>query len=63
MGCPVHIWVPLMAAAAPVVHVAKDRLNALRYRTSSDEPSVEAAPSPRRWSPIDPHAPSAASDS
>lgn len=56
MSCPVHIWVPLMAAAAPVVRVAKDRVAALRYRAPSDAPPTEAAPPPRRWAPIDPHA-------
>ncbi len=58
MGCPVHIWVPLMAAAAPVVRVAKDRLVALRYRGSADPldaTPVEATPPLHRWAPIDPH--------
>jgi hypothetical protein len=59
MGCPVHIWVPLMAAAAPVVRVAKDRIVSLRYRGAADDldaATAEAAPAPRRWAPIDPHA-------
>ncbi len=58
MGCPVHIWVPLMAAAAPVVRVAKDRFVALRYRGPADPleaAPVEATPPQRRWAPIDPH--------
>lgn len=59
MGCPVHIWVPLMAAAAPVVRVAKDRIVALRYRAPSNraerQTPPEPAPAPRRWAPIDPH--------
>ena len=61
MGCPVHIWVPLMAAAAPVVRVARDRIVALRYRTASDVAfqdgsAVQPSPARRRWAPIDPHA-------
>ena len=59
MGCPVHIWVPLMAAAAPIVRVAKDRVTALRYRTPEAATPVEVAPTPQRWAPIDPHAASA----
>jgi hypothetical protein len=59
MGCPVHVWVPLMAAAAPVVRVAKDRIVAFRYRSSSrttESPTLaESASAPRRWAPIDPH--------
>ncbi len=56
MGCPVHIWVPLMAAAAPVVRVAKVRIDALRHRDTSDATAPEPAPAVQRWSPIDPHA-------
>jgi hypothetical protein len=59
MGCPVHVWVPLMAAAAPVVRVAKDRVVALRYRRAQPPTNLDASPEPaptlHRWAPIDPH--------
>jgi hypothetical protein len=25
MGCPIHIWLPLMGAAAPIARAARDR--------------------------------------
>lgn len=30
MACPVHIWVPMMAAAAPFARVARDKVRSLR---------------------------------
>jgi hypothetical protein len=37
MGCPVHVWVPLMAAAAPFARIARDRFLAStpRFRPPS----------------------------
>lgn len=30
MGCPVHIWLPAMAALAPAARIARDRFLALK---------------------------------
>lgn len=50
MGCPVEIWVPLMAAAAPFARTARDRVRS--WLPKSSEP-VEAAPSEvHRWAPV-----------
>jgi len=49
MGCPVHIWVPLMGAAAPFARVARDRMRSLR----SAQPSAEEQPREmKRWAPV-----------
>jgi hypothetical protein len=35
MGCPVHIWLPAMAALAPFARVARDRVRSFRIRSES----------------------------
>lgn len=54
MACPIHIWVPLMAAAVPAARVARTRLKIAlegRGRRTTDAP--EAPPREvRRWAPI-----------
>jgi hypothetical protein len=53
MGCPVHIWAPLMASMVPFTRVARDRLTALR----SGRKTEVAAEQPRelqRWAPVQP---------
>ncbi len=52
-GCPVHIWVPMMAAALPLSRAVRDRVrhaaSALLHRTPAQ------APAPRevhRWAPV-----------
>ena len=49
MGCPIHIWLPLMGAAAPFARVARDKFRSIR-------PRREAVPTePReikRWAPV-----------
>ena len=53
MGCPVHIWAPLMASVVPFTRVARDRLTALR----SGRKTEVAAEHPRklqRWAPVHP---------
>ncbi len=35
MSCPVHIWLPAMAALAPFARVARDRIHALGIPTFS----------------------------
>lgn len=50
MGCPVEIWVPLMAAAAPFARTARDRVRLLLPRA---EKPVETAPRElHRWAPV-----------
>lgn len=52
MGCPVHIWVPLMAAAAPFGVVVRartrDLLNKYRRNTANDLPETPV----KRWAPV-----------
>lgn len=48
MGCPVHIWLPLMAAAAPAARMARHRIRALVSR-----PAPTKAPRDlKRWAPV-----------
>lgn len=57
MACPVHIWVPLMAAAAPFAANARDRVRAALDRGRARR--ALAPPAPRevhRWAPVGPHA-------
>ena len=52
MGCPVHIWVPLMAAAAPFGVVVRartrDLLNKYRRNAANDLPETPV----KRWAPV-----------
>lgn len=51
MGCPIHIWLPLMGAAAPFARVARDRFRAMRpSRQLHTEP--EAPREMKRWAPV-----------
>lgn len=36
MGCPVHIWLPAMAAMAPFARVTRDRVRSMWNRTPSE---------------------------
>lgn len=50
MGCPVEIWVPLMAAAAPFARTARDRV---RFLLPRPRKPAEAAPRElHRWAPV-----------
>jgi|ETNmetMinimDraft_35_1059890.scaffolds.fasta_scaffold514747_1 hypothetical protein len=53
MGCPVHIWVPVMVGMAPFARVARDKFRALRF-AHSDAPvtSEVEAPALKRWAPV-----------
>jgi len=57
MGCPVHIWGPLMASMVPFARMARHRVGALRagqgVRRIGD---LEPPPTPdlRRWAAIQP---------
>lgn len=55
MGCPIHIWAPLMAAMVPFARMARQRISTIR--TLRDSRSVEdskLAPKSEltRWEPI-----------
>jgi len=50
-GCPIHIWVPLMAAAVPISRAIRDRVKF--SLTSRRTPPAEApAPELHRWAPV-----------
>lgn len=49
MGCPVHIWVPMMAALAPVARVARDRFLASKPRLSRPTRDVRTL---QRFAPV-----------
>ena len=52
MGCPVHIWVPLMAAAAPFGVVVRARTRDIlnKYRKNTPDDFVETPVT--RWAPV-----------
>ncbi len=52
MGCPIHIWVPVMAAMAPAATIARHRLNALIPRRREPENPAHRIEEMRRWSPV-----------
>lgn len=50
-SCPIHIWVPLMAAAVPVSRAIRDRVKltlAARRTPPADAPAREL----HRWAPV-----------
>ncbi|HJM89834.1 MAG TPA: hypothetical protein QF624_09455 [Dehalococcoidia bacterium] len=56
MGCPAHIWVPVMASMAPFARVARDRLRMFAPRRQDAPTDVPEAPVMQRWAPIQPAA-------
>jgi hypothetical protein len=58
MGCPIHVWVPMMAALAPVARVARDRLQGTLTRPELPRP--RDAGDLTRWQPV--HSDSAGDD-
>ena len=52
MGCPVHIWAPLMAAAVPAARALRDRLGLYGPRRSGPDPPREDAPAVQRFEPV-----------
>ncbi len=51
MGCPVHVWVPAMAALAPAARIARDRLRLFRASRSNEAAPVREI---KRFAPIQP---------
>ena len=56
MGCPVHIWAPIMGGMVPFARVARDRLRFFRMTRSKASAEQPAAPEMKRWAPIGPQA-------
>lgn len=59
MGCPIHIWVPLMASMAPFARVARERSRGLFRRDRGPATSEAHAPVIKRWAPVQPASSSA----
>jgi hypothetical protein len=51
MACPIHLWIPLMAAAAPAARYARNRLK-LRRALREEQRTNAAAPHVQRWAPV-----------
>ncbi len=52
MGCPIHIWLPMMAALAPGARMVRDRLSLTRFRKAEPENPAHHIEDMRRWSAI-----------
>lgn len=52
MVCPIHIWVPLMGAAAPFARVARNRLRTMRASRQLHGEAAEAPREMKRWAPV-----------
>jgi hypothetical protein len=52
MGCPIHIWLPLMGAAAPFARVARDKFRAMRPSRPMHAQADEAPRELKRWAPV-----------
>ena len=49
MGCPIHIWLPMMGVAAPFVRVARTRVKAALSRPARE---AEAPREVKHWAPV-----------
>jgi hypothetical protein len=52
MGCPVHIWVPMMAALTPAATLARHRIAALMPRRQPSENPADHIDEMPRWSAV-----------
>jgi len=52
MSCPVHIWVPAMAAVAPAATMARHKLRSLIPSKKHDENPAARVETMRHWSPV-----------
>ncbi len=59
MGCPVHIWVPMMAALAPAARIARDRFLASAPRARRPARELRTL---KRFAPIAPAASTGAAE-
>lgn len=48
MGCPVHIWAPLMGSMLPLARLARDRMR----RPAKSNAAPSAGPPLRRFGPV-----------
>lgn len=51
MGCPVHIWAPLMGSMVPLARLARDRLR-WPAKSSAAPAGASARPPLRRFRPV-----------
>lgn len=51
MACPIHVWLPLTAAAVPFVRIARHKFQQVRYRATGAA-EVRPAPGRKRWAPV-----------
>ncbi len=52
MSCPIHIWVPLMAAAVPVGRVVRDRVRNASLRRQHDKTPPAPSSNVSKWPAI-----------
>ena len=52
MGCPVHIWVPAMAAVAPAATMARHKLRSLIPSKKHHENPADRLETMQHWSPL-----------
>ncbi|MDA0815397.1 MAG: hypothetical protein O2924_02345 [Chloroflexi bacterium] len=52
MSCPIHIWVPLMAAAVPAARAVRTRLSIALDARREDRSAAAAPRVMKRWSPV-----------
>ncbi|MEX2373966.1 MAG: hypothetical protein WD942_00045 [Dehalococcoidia bacterium] len=54
MACPIHIWIPLMAAAVPAARAVRTRFNVAldARRVTRRESSDNALRVMKRWAPV-----------
>ena len=50
MGCPVHIWVPMMAAVAPAATMARHKLRSVLPSKKPAENPADRLDEMQRWS-------------
>jgi hypothetical protein len=62
MSCPIHIWVPMMAAIAPAATVARQRLYSLIPRRREHKNPANHIEDMPRWSAVSDTNTSSASD-
>jgi len=55
MGCPIHVWAPMLAALAPLARGARMRWLASRELRRARTAPPAPPPVRRRWAPIQPH--------
>ena len=52
MGCPIHIWVPLMAAATPFAAAIRTRVRNVIDSKRAEQNVAVTEPDLKRWEPV-----------